>query len=230
MDGGSGGGHGVSGKGAVAIIPGAPFAATIPAIHRPNLMSTSHDPHHDSPDYDAPDYDRPSKTRLKKESHDLQHLGEQLAALSDGQLASVGLGEQLFDAVQQYKKTKSHEGRRRQMQYVGKLMRKVDVDPIREAVAALQLGHAKDSLALHQAERWRVELLASDDALTGWMAEHPGSDVQQLRSLIRAARKDAAAAPEQRSGRAFRELFQFIKTHASAHTDEDTETHDDDDA
>lgn len=209
--------------GAVAIIPGPPFAATIRAIHRPSPMSTPHDPHHDSPDYEAPDYDRPSKTRLKKESHDLQHLGEQLAALSDGQLASVGLDEQLFDAVQQYKKTKSHEGRRRQMQYVGKLMRKVDVHPIREAVAALQLGHAKDSLALHQAERWRVELLASDDALTGWMAEHPGSDVQQLRSLIRAARKDAAAAPEQRSGRAFRELFQFIKSQPTADTDDQTD-------
>lgn len=206
--------------GAVAIIPGPPFAATMRAIHRPNPMSTPHD--HD-PDYEAPDYDRPSKTRLKKESHDLQHLGEQLAALSDGQLAGVGLDEPLFDAVQQYKKTKSHEGRRRQMQYVGKLMRKVDVDSIREAVAALQLGHAKDSLALHQAERWRVELLASDDALTTWMAEHPGSDVQQLRSLIRAARKDAAAAPEQRSGRAFRELFQFIKSQPTADTDDQTD-------
>jgi ribosome-associated protein len=59
-----------------------------------------------------------------------------------------------------------------------------------------------------------VELLASDDALTRWTAEHPASDLQQLRSLIRAARKDAAAAPEQRSGRAYRELFQFIKAQA----------------
>jgi len=111
-----------------------------------------------------------------------------------------------------YKRTKSHEGRRRQMQYVGKLMRRIDVEPLREAVASLQLGHAKDSLALHEAERWRAELIASDDALTGWLEQHPGADVQQLRSLIRAARKDAAAAPEQRSGRAFRDLFQYIKS------------------
>ena len=179
-------------------------------------------PHDNAPDYDDPGYERPSKTRLKKESHDLQTLGEQLAALSDGQLAGLGLNEQLFDAVNQYKRTRSHEGRRRQMQYVGKLMRRADIEPIREAVASLQLGHALDSLALHEAERWRVELLASDDALTAWTAEHPGGDVQQLRSLIRAARKDAAAAPEQRNGRAFRELFQYIKAHAAAaHHDPD---------
>jgi ribosome-associated protein len=170
-------------------------------------------PDDNAPDYDDPGYERPSKTRLKQESHALQTLGEQLVALSEGQLQSLRLDEPLLDAVQQYKRTRSHEGRRRQMQYIGKLMRRVEVEPIREAVAAFQLGHAKDSLALHQAERWRVELLASDDALTRWTSEHPDTDLQQLRSLIRAARKDAAAVPEQRSGRAYRELFQFIKAH-----------------
>jgi ribosome-associated protein len=82
---------------------------------------------------------------------------------------------------------------------------------VREAVAAFKLGHAQDSLRLHQSERWREELLASDDALQTFLAAHVDVDIQQLRSLVRAARKDAANAPEQRSGRAFRELFQFIK-------------------
>jgi ribosome-associated protein len=159
-------------------------------------------------------YDRPSKTQLKKDSHELQTLGEALVALPDNRVVDLPIAERLRDAVAQYKRTKTHEGKRRQMQYIGKLMRKDDVEPIREAVAAMQLGRAKDSLALHETERWRVELLASDDALTRWTAEHPASDVQQLRSLIRAARKDAAAAPEQRSGRAYRELFQFIKSQA----------------
>jgi ribosome-associated protein len=159
-------------------------------------------------------YDRPSKTQLKKDSHELQALGEALVALPDNRVVDLPIAERLRDAVAQYKRTKTHEGKRRQMQYIGKLMRKDDVEPIREAVAAMQLGRAKDSLALHETERWRVELLASDDALTRWTAEHPASDVQQLRSLIRAARKDAAAAPEQRSGRAYRELFQFIKAQA----------------
>jgi ribosome-associated protein len=156
-------------------------------------------------------YDRPSKTQLKKDMHELQELGEALVGLPENRVADLPISDSLRDAVAEYKRTRSFEGKRRQMQYIGKLMRRNDVEPIREAVAAMRLGRAKDSLALHEAERWRVELLAGDDALTQWMADHPASDVQQLRSLIRAARKDAAAAPEQRSGRAYRELFQFIK-------------------
>jgi ribosome-associated protein len=172
---------------------------------------SSHSP--SDADDDAGGYDRPSKTQLKKEMHELQSLGEALVGLPDNRVVDLPISERLRDAVAEYKRTKSFEGKRRQMQYIGKLMRKDDVEPIREAVAAMQLGRAKDSLALHEAERWRVELLASDDALTRWTTDHPTSDLQQLRSLIRAARKDAAAAPEQRSGRAYRELFQFIKIH-----------------
>jgi ribosome-associated protein len=156
-------------------------------------------------------FDRPSKTQRKKASHDLQDLGEALVALSDERLAALPIDEPLLDALRSYKVTRSHEGRRRQMQYIGKLMRRGDPEPLREAVAASQLGRAQDALALHETERWRAELLASDDALTRWKTEHPAGDLQQLRSLVRAARKDAAALPEQRSGRAFRELFKFIR-------------------
>jgi ribosome-associated protein len=156
-------------------------------------------------------YDRPSKTQKKKDSHELQSLGEDLLTLPADRVAPLGLPEILLDAVKAAKKITAHEGRRRQMQYIGKLMRKVDPEPIKEAVAAFKLGHAKDSLALHQSERWRERLLASDDELQVFVSDHPEVDVQQLRSLVRAARKDAAAAPEQRSGRAFRELFQLIK-------------------
>ena len=114
-----------------------------------------------------------------------------------------------------YRRTRTHEGKRRQMQYIGKLMRGIDTEPIRQAVTDMQLGRAKDSLALHEAERWRAELVADDAAATRWISDHPDTDVQQLRSLIRAARKDAALVPEKRSGRAYRELFQFIKTHTA---------------
>lgn len=154
-----------------------------------------------------------SKTRLKHQSHDLQKLGVALAALSEDRLAATDMPESLRDSLHEYRRTKSHEGRRRQMQYVGKLMRKHEVEPIRQAVTDMQLGRAKDSLTLHQAERWRAELLADDDAATRWIIEHPETEMQQLRSLVRAARKDAALVPEKRSGRAFRELFQFIKEH-----------------
>ncbi|PND36520.1 DUF615 domain-containing protein [Paucibacter aquatile] len=158
------------------------------------------------------DFDRPSKSQLKRESHVLQSLGEDLLTLPASRLEPLTLPEILLDALRMAKKITSHEGRRRQMQYIGKLMRRVDPEPIRQAVAAYKLGHAKDSLALHESEAWRERLLADDNALQSFIAEHAGIDVQQLRSLVRAARKDAANEPEKRSGRAFRELFQFIKT------------------
>ena len=83
--------------------------------------------------------------------------------------------------------------------------------PLREAVAAFKLGSAKETLALHEAERWRAELLADDDALTRWMQKFVATDTQQLRSLVRAARRDAVV-PEERQPRSHRELFQFIKS------------------
>jgi ribosome-associated protein len=156
---------------------------------------------------------RPSKSALKRQAHEQQALGEALAALPDAALAAVPLGEGVRDAIAEYRRTRSHEGRRRQMQYIGKLMRDVDLEPLREAVAAAQLGRAQDALALHRAEQWRSELVAGDDALTRWMAQHPATELQQLRALIRNARKDAAMPPEQRHGRAWRELFQFIRPH-----------------
>ncbi len=165
----------------------------------------------DSDTTDDDFFDRPSKTQLKKQSHELQDLGEALAELPDDRLAALDAPESLIEAVRAYKKTRSHEGRRRQMQYIGKLMRKTDPEPLREAVAALKVPHARDTLALHQAEHWRDTLVADDEALTRWMAEFPDTDTQQLRSLIRAVRKEAVASPEQRHGRSYRELFQFIK-------------------
>ena len=152
-----------------------------------------------------------SKTQRKKASHELQEVGQALVALSDAQLERMPIDESLLEAIRDYRETRTHEGRRRQMQYIGKLMRRTDAEPLREAVAEARLGGARDSLALHRAEAWRSELLASDDALTHWTAGHPQSDLQQLRNLVRAARKDAAARPEERSGRAFRELFRFIR-------------------
>lgn len=154
---------------------------------------------------------RPSKTRLKQQSHDLQKLGLALAELPDERLAALNLPERLLDAIVQYRSTRSHEGRRRQLQYVGKLMREVDAEPLREAVAAARLGSARDTLLLHEAERWRDALLADDEAMTRWLQAHADCDAQRLRSLVRAARREAALPPEQRNPRSHRELFQFIR-------------------
>ena len=155
---------------------------------------------------------RPSKSQLKRESHSLQDLGEELVVLNDERLAALELPEPLRDAIAEFRRTRSHEGRRRQMQYIGKLMRRADEDALREAVAASKIGSARETLALHEAERWRAEFIASDEALARWVASHPETDVQHLRSLVRAARRDAAAlAPEARQPKSFRELFLFIR-------------------
>ena len=177
------------------------------------------------PEQDTPpsfEFERPSKTALKKQAHDQQALGVALAELTDGQLASLDMPESLRDAIEQFRRTRSHEGRRRQMQFVGKLMRTADTTALHDAVASLQLGRAHDALALHQAEHWRSELVADDDALTRWTAEHPQSDLQRLRALIRSARKDGELPPEQRHGRAWRELFQFIKPLVSPDTSDNS--------
>ncbi len=173
----------------------------------PSDTSLAHEP--------APLRERPSKTRRKQASHDLQALGEALLELPDEQVRTLGLSESLVDAIAAARRIRAHEARRRQMQLIGKLMRLNDVELARAAVAERQLGHARDSLALHQAERWRAELIAEDDATTRFAITHPGADLQRLRALVRNARKDAAGVPEQRSGRAYRDLFQFIREHES---------------
>lgn len=165
----------------------------------------------------AEEDERPSKSALKRQSHDLQSLGLEVAELSDARLAATEMPDALREAILEFRRTKSHEGRRRQLQYVGKLMRSADEAVLREAVSAAKLGSAKETLALHETERWRAELIASDEALNRWMQDHPDTDSQQLRSLVRQARRDAAGlAPEARQPKSHRELFQFIKPILSA--------------
>jgi len=164
----------------------------------------------------------PSKTELKKESTELQKLGESLLTLRKDLFDPLGLPDQLTDALDELRKITNFEGRRRQLQYVGKLMRHLDEDTresIRAALQEQQGGSARETLALHEAERWRDELIASDDALQAWLDKHPETDVQQLRALIRQARKDGSTpdadavakglAP--RRGRAYREIFQLVR-------------------
>ena len=178
------------------------FASTMPRRAAP----------HRGIDTPQADPDAPSKTRLKAESQALQTLGRQLSELPVARLAAATMPEALHDAILAYQRTKSNEGRRRQLQYVGKLMRTADEAPLREAVAAFELGGARDAWRLHEAERWRERLIADDDALTDWLAHCPDCDGQRLRSLVRAARRDSAAlTPEQRQPKSFRELFQFIR-------------------
>jgi ribosome-associated protein len=165
----------------------------------------------------------PSKTELKKESAELQKLGEALLTLRADLMERLTLPEGLLTALDQLKRITNFEGRRRQMQYVGKLMRGLEPDTlqaIRDVLEEQRGGSAQQTLALHAAEKWRDDLIASDDALQAWLQAHPGTDVQQLRALIRQARKDGAPTQDEvskgqapRRGRAFREIFQIVRDH-----------------
>ena len=152
----------------------------------------------------------PSRNELKKTMQDLQELGEAVASLPTDRLDKLKIDERLRDAIDELRRTRSFEGKRRQVQYIGKLMKHEDPEPLREAVASYRVGSATDTLALHQAEYWRDQLLADDDALANWVKEYPATDVQQLRSLVRAARKEKLE-PGERHGRAYRDLFKRVK-------------------
>lgn len=152
----------------------------------------------------------PSRNELKKTMQDLQELGEAVASLPVDRLDKLKIDERLRDAIDELRRTKSFEGKRRQIQYIGKLMKHENPEPLREAVASFRVGSATDTLALHQAEYWRDQLLAGDDALANWVKEYPATDVQQLRSLVRAARKEKLE-PGERHGRAYRDLFKLVK-------------------
>ena len=157
----------------------------------------------------------PSKTQLKAEAGEKQALGEALLTLRTDLMARLNLPKKLLDALAQAKRITHFEGRRRQMQFIGKLMRPLDMTPIRAAIDEQANGSADLTLALHLAEQWRDKLLASDDALSGWLTAYPDTDSQQLRALIRQARKDIAK-PETpgeapRHGKAYREIFQLVR-------------------
>ncbi|MFO1294005.1 MAG: ribosome biogenesis factor YjgA [Rubrivivax sp.] len=160
---------------------------------------------------------RPSKTARKREAQAAQTLGLELASLPAERLAAIALPEALREAIDAYRRTKSHEGRRRQLQYVGKLMRGADEAALREALAAASLDSARATLALHEAERWRAELIADDTALERWLQANPDTDGAQLRRLVQAARRDAAgAAAGMRQAPSLRALYQFIRPRIAA--------------
>ena len=140
--------------------------------------------------------------------HELQALGVALVGLSDSQLEVIEIPQKLREALLEAKRIKSHEAKRRQMQYIGRLMREVDPAPIRSRLAELE-GHSAQATARHRRlEAWRDRLMSDDEALTEFAAEHPGADLQALRTLIRNARKEAALA---KPPRAYRELFRVLK-------------------
>lgn len=150
-----------------------------------------------------------SKTRRKHQMAELQSLGEDLVALSADQMKKIHLPENLCDAVSAARRmTRPDEAKRRQMQYIGRLMRDTEVEPIRAALALLRGESASETAKLHRLERWRTELLADEKVLHEIATRFPAADLQHLRSLRRAALKEAEQNKAARSSRA---IFQFLK-------------------
>ena len=154
-----------------------------------------------------------SRSQKKREVEELQKLGAALVALAPAQLDAIALPDALAAAVREARRIRSHEARRRQLQYIGKLMRSVDPEPVRAALAAIA-GQSAAARARHRRlEDWRARLIDDDGALTEFAAAHPGADLQALRALIRNARKEIA---ENRPPRAQRELFRVLRESADA--------------
>lgn len=152
--------------------------------------------------------ERPSKTQLKRDMDALQALGARLLEVSEARLASIALPERLREAVLAARRIRSREARRRQLQYIGKLMREVDPAPIRARFAEWDGECAAATAAQHRAERWRERLLDDEAALTAFARECPGIDLQQVRACVREVRKARAAG---RASRHYRDLFRLVK-------------------
>ncbi|MEK6245107.1 MAG: ribosome biogenesis factor YjgA [Pseudomonadota bacterium] len=149
-----------------------------------------------------------SRTKKKQQVEELQKLGAALIALPSAQLDALGLPAELLAAVREAQRITSHEARRRQVQFIGKVMRKIDPEPVRAAVAAIAGQSAAARARLKRLEQWRERLIGDDAALTEFAGGHAGADLQAMRALIRNARKEIAQG---KPPRAQRELFRLIR-------------------
>ena len=154
-----------------------------------------------------------SRTKKKQHVEELQKLGAALVDLPPLQLESLALPDVLLKAVLEAQRITSHEARRRQIQYIGKVMRKVDPEPVRAALAAVDGRSAAARAQQRRLETWRERLIGDDEALTAFASEHASADLQALRTLIRNARKEIA---EGRPPRAQRELFRVLREFSDA--------------
>lgn len=154
------------------------------------------------------EFDGPSKSQLKRDSAALQDLGRELAELGKERLAKVPIDEDLRDAVKDYQRFTAHEAKRRQLQYIGKLMRNVDPEPIRAALDAFKGVSAVETAKMHRLENLRTKLLEDEKTLHGIAEAHPGVDLQQLRVLRRNAIKEKE---QNKPPRAYRELFRVLR-------------------
>ncbi|HHE8819967.1 TPA: ribosome biogenesis factor YjgA [Haemophilus influenzae] len=149
-----------------------------------------------------------SKSEIKRDAEDLKQLGEKIVNLTKNNLAKIPLNESLLDAIELAQRLQK-EARRRQLQYIGKLLRGVDVEPIREVLDKIENKHNQQQAMLHKIEKVRDELVEKGDvALTDLLNDYPDGDRQQLRNLIRSAQKELE---QNKPSKAYREIYQMLK-------------------
>lgn len=160
-------------------------------------------------DIPSPADERPSKSQLKREMHALQALGERIIAMSPAERARLPLSEDMLAAVEETGRIRSHEGRRRHMQYVGKVMRREDLTAIQAVFDEIEQEERRRDLAFHRLEKWRDRLIDEDDnAVEAFIAEHPDADRQALRQLIRNAKSERERGKPPTNAR---RLFKLIR-------------------
>ncbi|GGP19806.1 ribosome biogenesis factor YjgA [Silvimonas iriomotensis] len=164
--------------------------------------------HNDSYDQHDDDVELVSKSQMKREMTALQDLGAELIPLDIKLIENLGLPERLVMAIRECKRLRAHGAIARQKQYIGKLMRDVDPEPIRAMLARIAGQSDEHNAWLHKLERLREKMLVEPKAVEAFVAEHPDVDVQHLRQLIRNAIKERE---QQKPPKAFRELFQLLK-------------------
>jgi ribosome-associated protein len=146
-----------------------------------------------------------SKSARKRRDREIRATGLALAALTDAQLATIPLDDELKAALLDYRRIQSHEARRRHAHYIGRLMRRADLAPIEQALAAIEGKTAATLFAHHRLETWRERLIEDDDALTAFLSAFPRTDARTLRALIRRVRADPSSAGHARA------LFRFLR-------------------
>lgn len=174
-------------------------------------FSTSLLPSHSTESTDLARPHEKSKSQRKRDMLALQQLAVRLCELPSERLSNLPLTEALADALDEMQRVRSHEGKRRHLQYLGKLMRALDdaaITAIGTEIDKFSGQHQACTDELHQLERWREDLLKDDRAITLLLQTYPDTDAQRLRTLVRNARAEVA---QDKPARHFRELFRMLK-------------------
>ena len=149
-----------------------------------------------------------SKTRLKQEMHALQKIGERLIELNQKQLEELSLPDKLFEALIEAKKIRKHGAHRRQIQFIGKLMREIDIDPIKIKLSVWDDVSKRHTAWIHQIDRWRNSLLKDKNAFAEFARQYPNADLQRIRTLTRNVQKETLSGKPLKS---FRTLFHELQ-------------------